>query len=394
MRKTEKFLSINSDEDLIRLRLFPEVPKTPGKDRSIPLTSGFYAMGWFSLAFSFPILSVSLGYGYVVTGVLGTVIGLPFVLVSFLLRFSNTEKIVKIVRLSTYGMVPITLVFALFYGKLFFPLLIITDFAAGTFWIVIEIYIGHLGSEGLPEEYSSAWGIPNLVAPIIAGYILSYIGFPFLFVISFVFFLLAAFYVPRKHVTKKTFNGEALPSAMLVLPMFFVGISSGFLYYVVVPYLKLLSYPAYLIGIIVSIPPLVSALTFVLLSYVKSNNWHGYVVLSSLLLSAPILYMLSSSIIAIVAISAIAAIGSSVAFSKLLAYISSTSSPGTGVFYYESMFGIGFASGSLFGGLGFHLIQFNVVAFLFFPGIIFSSAAFLRWFTSSGNPGKKDIPPK
>lgn len=347
---------------------------------TVPASSGFYAMGWFALAFTFPILSVYLGYGYVVTGILGSIIGLPFAIVSFLLRRSDLKRILAVVRFCTIAMVPVTLVFAVLYGSLFFPLLIISDFVTGTFWIGMEIYIGYAGMEGLAERYSSAWGIPNLISPILAGFLLSYLGFSYLFVFSFMFFLIAALFIPAGNARQRDFSAGTLASPLMVLPLLFVGISSGFLYYVIVPFLKLLSYRAYDIGIIVSIPPLVSAVTFIAMNRLKSSNWQAYAIASSLLLSVPLFLAFSSSLEAIIILSSISAVGSSIAFSKLLAYISATSSPGTGVFYYEALFGTGFTVGSLLGGIGFGMIHFQIALWLFLPGILFAIVLSLALF--------------
>jgi hypothetical protein len=62
---------------------------------------------------------------------------------------------------------------------------------------------------------------------------------------------------------------------------------------------------------------------------------------------------------------AIGGVGVSVGFSKILAYLSETSSPGTGVFYYESLFGIGFIMGSLAGSALYSYFAMTGVLILF-----------------------------
>jgi hypothetical protein len=55
---------------------------------------------------------------------------------------------------------------------------------------------------------------------------------------------------------------------------------------------------------------------------------------------------LTRNIYIIAALLVLSGVGASIGMSKVLAYISETSSPRIGVFYYELLFGLGFMTGS------------------------------------------------
>ena len=338
----------------------------------IPVASFFYAIGWFSLAFVFPIIAVSLNYGYELTGFLGVFIGLPYALVSFSIKDGNIARIRKIVIFSEAIMLPVTVMLIFFYKSLFFPLLIVSDFATGTYWIASEIFIGQIGKDMLAERYSTAWGIPNLVAPLMAGVILEFTGYGELFVIIAVFFLLAVFFNPRKESENTSTKNESKPLYMMFLPLFLIGLSSGYFYYVIIPFLKISGIQIYLIGLVATIPPMVTAITFIAMNYIHSRNWIHYVTVSSSLLAFPLLLSVNHSLLFIVLVTIPSSAGVAIAFSKLLAYISTKSSPGTGVFYYESMFGAGFMAGSFTGGILFSIMGFTSAFIIFLPALVFA----------------------
>ena len=62
-------------------------------------------------------------------------------------------------------------------------------------------------------------------------------------------------------------------------------------------------------------------------------------------------------------------IGSAIAFSKLLAYTSKSSSAAQGVFDYELFFGLGFIYGSLGGGWLFQYFGFLAAIIIFIPSL-------------------------
>lgn len=338
----------------------------------IPVASFFYALGWFSLAFVFPIISISLHYGYELTGFLGVFIGLPYAVISYALRKGSADKIRKVVIFSEMVMLPITILFIFFYKGLFLPLLVASDFATGSYWIASEIFIGQIGKDMLAERYSTAWGIPNLVAPLVAGTILEFTGYPELFSTIAVFFLLAVFFSPKKEEENVSFETSVPPMYLAFFPLFLVGLSSGYFYYVIIPFLKVSGINIILIGLIATAPPLVTAITFVLMNYLHGRDWLSYIIISSALLGFPILLSLNQSLLFIVLVTIPSSAGVAVAFSKLLAYLSTRASPGTGVFYYESMFGAGFMIASFTGGILFEIMKFLSAIIIFLPALLYT----------------------
>ena len=68
----------------------------------------------------------------------------------------------------------------------------------------------------------------------------------------------------------------------------------------------------------------------------------------------------------------LAGLGGSMGFSKVLSYIGETESPRDGVFFYETFFSIGFATGSFSGGFLLELYGYRISLLLFIPSIVFS----------------------
>jgi len=77
------------------------------------------------------------------------------------------------------------------------------------------------------------------------------------------------------------------------------------------------------------------------------------------------------SVLVIAILFAVAGIGSAVAFSKILSYISRSSSSSYGVLYYESLFGTGFISGSISGGYIFQYFHYLSALVIFSPALIY-----------------------
>ncbi len=80
--------------------------------------------------------------------------------------------------------------------------------------------------------------------------------------------------------------------------------------------------------------------------------------------------MLNHGFTFMLVIFAISGIGSAIALSKPLAYISKSSSAAHGVFDYELFFGLGFIYGSLGGGLLFQYFGFLAAIIIFVPSMV------------------------
>jgi len=217
--------------------------------------------------------------------------------------------------------------------------------------------------------------VPNLIAPVIAGLVLQILGFVPLFVVTTIFFAATVVFLPVGGVgsRKPQIKRKSGISLALVLPMLFGGLSPGFLYYVINPYLRTLDTQYLIIGIIGSIPALFSAISFIFLSRVRSEVWYRYSIVSAFLLGVPILLFFQHSLLLIAILFAMAGIGAAVAFSKILSYISRSSSSSFGVLYYETLFGVGFIAGSLSGGYLFDYFGFASTLIIFSPALVYAT---------------------
>ncbi len=339
----------------------------------IPIASGLFSMGFFSLSFSFPLLADRLHYSTGEIGLLGIATGTPFPIITLLMVKFDSIKIFRVLRFSILFMVPVSILFIFFASKALVPLIASADILAAAYFISAEMGIGVSDTDNLAEHYSAAWGIPNLIAPAIAGFVLQSYSFEALYIMTVAFFILTIVFIPRHEESVRSENrrnGKA--SMLLVLPMLFGGMSAGFFYYVIIPYLKISGLTYIVVGIVGSIPPLVSALVFLLLGRIRSQVWIRYSIVSALLLSAPLLLFLSHQIISLSILFALTGSGSAIAFSKILSYISRTTSATKGIFYYETLFGIGFITGSISGGFLFQYIGYMSGIVIYTPALIYA----------------------
>lgn len=331
-------------------------------------------MGFFTISFTFPLLAEHMGYGTSFLGFLGIFIGIPFAVFALFMKRLDLSILWKIIRYATIVMLPASLFFVFVDPVTLVPLILLADLSAAAFFVAAEMGIGQSQTEKLAERYSAAWGIPNLVAPLIAGYILQISSFAWLYGISLVFFVAAVMFVPRLEKARgppRVDLGSKLSMSYL-FPLLFAGISAGFFYYVLIPYFKSLGTSYFLVGVIGSVPAITSAIGFLILERMRTKAWLMFALASALLLSLPVILLLSHGLVVTTVIFALSGIGSAIAFSKLLAYISKSSSASEGVFYYELLFGIGFIIGSLTGGFLFQFYGFVGAIMIFVPSLVYA----------------------
>ena len=329
------------------------------------LSSLIFSSSWMILSFTFPIIGNSYGVGYLFTGILGALISLPFLIVGFFYKNYNKKRI-------NFGMKAPFLVlsilsFIMVINQSFYflvPVVIIGGSIQSFFWISTEIEINLLEIKGHAELYSAAWGIPAGILPAVIGSILHLVGYSSIFVITGLLFLLGFVLQPFDKKDRVIEKKES-PDLMMVLPMVFVGILAGFTFFVLVPLLINRGIELYLIGIVVSIWGISFAGGSLLLNFLTFNDIEKIGLITSLFVSLPVVWIFSFNLFTIMAVLAIGGVGVSVGFSKILAYLSETSSPGTGVFYYESLFGIGFIMGSLAGSALYSYFAMTGVLILF-----------------------------
>ena len=342
-----------------------------GKKGSLILSSFFFSVGWFSVAFSMPLLGVRYGFSSTQIGALGFLMAFPFILFSYLMRNSRSDKFLKILRYVPLVITACSLVFIISSPVFYVIGVAIADLMQGLYWIVIEIYLGFVDIKKGAEKYSFSWGVPNFAIPLIMGFVIMDFGFRALFIISAISCIVAFVTTPAVHFPRVQVENRKL-QFMQIIPVMFVGVSAGFLYYVVIPYLKVSGLAYNYIGILASIPALVMATGFLFLITMKEVGIRKVAMISSILLSFPLLFVVFHSALDIAIISVVTGIGSSIAFSKILSYITGSSSPSYGVFYFESLFGAGFIVGSLIGGFLFGVFGFYACALLFVLPIMYS----------------------
>lgn len=310
------------------------------------ISSLFFGTGWFSLSFTFPLLAQTIGYSYVIIGVLGFIAALPFPIVAYLylrsgyrmLRYGTIVPLISLTILSA--------VFYFFYRPYFIPLTIISSIIQSPWWIATEISIGSFSGKRNAEKYSAGWGIPNAIAPIFMGVILELTGYELVFIISMFAFIVAAFFSPKPGNFRKT-EGKASVQVPFLLSLFFAGLFSGFIYFVMEPVLRANNFSYVTIGALASLYGLIAAIGYVLLHYTRDHRISTYSALSGVLIFPTALIGLSLNLYSVIISVVLAGFGVSISMSKVLAYISDSSDMKKGVFLYETFFGTGFMCGSL-----------------------------------------------
>ena len=263
--------------------------------------------------------------------------------------------------------------FFLVIGQSFYFLILVVIIGGSIqsfFWISSEIEINIIEIKGHAELYSAAWGIPAGILPAVIGSILHIVGYSTIFVITGSLFFIGFLLQPIDRKTRLVMNKE-VPDLMKVIPMIFVGILAGFTFFVLVPLLINKGVELYLIGIVVSIWGISFAGGSLLLNFLTIKDIDKIGIITSLFVSLPVFWILSFNIFSIIIVLSIGGIGVSVGFSKILSYLSKTSSPGTGVFFYEALFAIGFITGSLAGSELYSYLGMTGIFILFAAPIVY-----------------------
>lgn len=305
-----------------------------------------FGSGWFSLSFAIPLLAQNIGYSYVVIGILGFVASLPFPLVAYIylksgyrmLRFGTIVPLISLTLLSLF--------FYFFYKDYFIPLTIIASVVQAPWWIATEISLGTYNGSRNAEKYSAGWGIPNAIAPILIGAILQISGYEIVFLISMVAFIIGALTSPRPGVKAESTEDKPVKRIYL-LSLFFAGLFSGFIYFVMEPILKASGFDYVIIGGVISLYGVVAAIGYILLNYARDLKISTYSALSAFLIFPTALIGLALNLYTVVIAVVLAGFGVSISMSKVLSYIAASSDVRRGVFFYETFFGTGFMAGSL-----------------------------------------------
>ena len=333
-----------------------------------------FSIGWFSLRFSFTLLAVKYGFSYYDVGLFGVLFAMPLIAVSLFQFRLNIDRVSREIRVASAGLFLVGLLFCLNDRTIFGLLIAAANILQAFYWIGTEISLSYMEDKKAAEKYSASWGIIGFVAPLASGAVLQLIGFRWLFFISAIAFLVSYIFTPR-NFRRIERSVSSRPRIFYILPLLFTGISIGFYVYIFIPYLAKLGLNYLAIGFASALPAFASAVAFAVLNFTKERHIRHTSAVSSILLSAPVFLFLFHDLWFVVITLSVSEIGASLAFTKILAYITSTSSPATGVFYYESFFSIGLIIGSAGGGSLFQSVGFYSVIPLFIIPLIFVMSA-------------------
>lgn len=310
------------------------------------LSSLAFGTGWLGLSFSFPLIAERLGFSYTFIGIIGLAGSLPFIVVSYIFRNATSLWLRLGTGISLTLLLVMSVALLFLYGRFFLEIAIVASLFQAPWWISNEIALGGFAGKKNAEKYSVGWGLPNAIAPLAMGLIIESLGFRYVFVVAIAAFIIAIFFTPRLNMVNVE-SSYGKPRLRYVFSLFFSGLFSGFLYYVMEPFMRTLSYPYYLIGVVISIYGFVVAAGFIVLNFTRELRIWQYSAISSLFIVPTVVMGFDSSPVMIVLVAVTSGLGVSISMSKVLSYISRTSDSRTGVFYYESTFGLGFIMGSL-----------------------------------------------
>lgn len=341
--------------------------------RILALSAVLFSMAWFWLSFTFPLVLVSLKFNYFEIGSIGTLTSFPFIIFSFLFINSKKKHLNFALKIPYLVIASATVILLLGYenSDLYILIIGITSIFQSMWWISTEIETGLLGVEGLAEKYSAAWGIPSGIFPIIAGYVIEVTGFRGIYILVLVVSLLGLVIQPidtRERIVKRV--NRLTPS--LILPMTFSGIDLGFVTFVLVPFIRVQDYSYFSIGVYSGIFSIFFSLGSLLGNVITIKNQQLFSFYSSLMAASPLLLLLGINMLTLSVSLSLGGFGASLGFSKVLGYINRTDSPRIGVFYYETLFSIGYITGTLIGGFLSLAVSFETTLVLFIPSLFFS----------------------
>lgn len=343
-----------------------------------------------SLSFTFPLLARNLGLSYSIIGLIGMSGALPFIVVSYIYRNSTTRMLRLGIAISLSALLSLTLAMLIGYEKFFLPIALLASLFQAPWWISNEIALGGMEGKNNAEKYSIGWGLPNAAAPLVMGTIIGIFGFKYVFLVALGAFVTAIFFTPRLNVIIEQ-RQHTRTEFKYVFSLFFAGLFSGFEYYVLEPFMRSLGYAYYLIGLIVGIYGIIVALGFIVLNYSRNlAPWH-YSVISALFLFPTVILAFRHTEFDIIFVSVASGLGVAVSMSKILAYIANTSDTRTGVYYYETTFGLGFIIGSLGEGILFQIIG-HFTIFLLFIWSGFYAVAIVVYRKSTVSAAKLSLP--
>ncbi len=331
------------------------------------LSSFLFGMGWFTISFTFPLEADYYGLGKILTGLLGLAVSVPFPVVAFIYLKGGDRHLFALLLASQIIIAVLCSLFILPVPWLFVMLVAGTGVLQGFYWVSLEVSIGSVPGERSAEKYSAAWGVPSFISPVIAGFLLQYINFTLIAVISAIILISAVPFVQRYRIVIKEKN-TGRPDLYFIIPLLFAGIFLGYFSYSLIPMLRISGFEYYVLGIYGSVLGAAMAIGFLAFSFINSDNIKSINLMSAVLMATPIVIAFSRDMILMGAVIAMAGFGVAMAFSKVLSYISGTTDPVKGTFYYELFLAIGYGSGSTLGGfISSYYGYLSALAIFMFP---------------------------
>ncbi|MGP6238790.1 MFS transporter [Cuniculiplasma sp. SKW4] len=339
----------------------------------LSISTVFFSISWLWLSFTFPLKLAIFGLPYNEIGLIGTLTSFPFIIVSFSFRYLGKRFINIALKVPFLIISAASLILIILNVDLPFYILIIavTGFFQSMWWISVEIETGLIGKEGNAEKYSAAWSIPSGLFPLFSGVLLQYTGYRFLYAIVAIISIIGFFIQPLEKIERRSNKKNPLRKVFL-LPMTFVGIFLGYSTYVLVPYLKNSSYSYLEIGILLAISGVSFAFGSIFAGKIKRQNYKLFSVSASLLASSFLLLLIDFNVVILSMCLFLGGFGGSLGFSKILAYIGDSEGPRTGVFYYETLFSVGYVTGSLAGGALLSYLGLKLSLLIFFPSLAYA----------------------
>ncbi len=317
--------------------------------RKMIVSSFLFGMGWFTVSFAFPLEADAYHLGKLIIGLLGLGVSLPFPVIAYVYLRAGDRFLLPLLLFSQIVIAVLTFVFVVNSAMLFIILVTVTGFFQGVYWVSMEVSIGSVPGDRSAERYSAAWGIPSFISPVIAGYLLAYLDFRTIAILSAIILVASVPFIQRYRIQISE-HAAGKVEIYNVVPLFFAGIVIGFFTYVLIPMLRVSGFRYTTLGIIGSLLGASMALGFFVFSILKSDNIRKLNLLSAVLMATPMVIVFSRNPLLIGTVASLGGFGVAVAFSKVLSYIFRTADPVRGTFYYELFIAIGFGTGSTIGG--------------------------------------------
>lgn len=345
----------------------------------LSLGAVLFSMAWFWLSFTFPLVLTEMKYNYLEIGAIGALTSFPFIIISLAFLKSKKRHLNFAMKIPFIILIGASMVLILGYGSGWIYILIIgvTGLFQSMWWIAMEIETGLLGEAGLAEKYSAAWGIPTGIFPIFAGYLIETTGFRSIYILVLVVSIIGFIIQPTDHQERAVTRISKL-NFIMVLPMVFAGMNMGFITFVLVPVIRTLNYSYFLIGSLLTVYWIFFSMGSFLGNLIHVKNQVMFSVIAGILTGAPILLLTGLNDYTLIFILILGGLGTSLGFSKVLSYISTTESPRLGVFYYESLFSLGYIAGTMSGGYIALSLSFHISTLIFVAPIAFAAIAYFR----------------